>query len=408
MIKTLEVLIVASLTASAVFTCAATPAPEPVIVQHVVEAGDTLANLGRRHLGADAPWNINIPLNPQLANPNALTKGQVVNIITGYAFPKPEPEPPIVVEEVKTYQAIVEQVANDVEKNIKQTDWRDASRGDELFPLDAIRTLSNSSALLRFDGTSEVLISAYSQIFLRALESQDSGLNRSEIEIKRGSTDLRLSANGTPEQEIEINVAGTITRPRRARDGTNATRARKVGNDTSQVMVYAGESAVESAGVSVAVEQGMGTVAVAGQAPAKPERLLEAPLIDTIDSKRYPTSRQFSWQAVSGAARYRFELCLDRRCTKPVQVLADIESTAITLDTLPVGDLFWRVTAVSQSGLDGFTSNADQITVVNQPPPEARSPFLVYFGPIMLALIITLTLIASWGKRNVASSDAEA
>ncbi|MBT8092165.1 MAG: LysM peptidoglycan-binding domain-containing protein [Gammaproteobacteria bacterium] len=364
----------------------------PVIEAYVVKKGDTLASLARRHLGPDAPWNINVAINPELADPDLIVPGQQINIITGYEPPEPE----IVVEEVEAYQALIERVSNVVEKNIARTDWSNAAEGDELFPLDAVRTLANSAAVLQFDGTSSVLINEYSQVFLRALEAQESGISRNEIEILRGETELRLEKTDAPQQQIEINVAGTITRPERGSQGSNATRARMVGEDSTQVMVYEGSSAVESAGVSVAVETGMGTTAVAGQAPAEPERLLAAPDIQALNEDLYPTDVRFAWSAVDGAAAYRLDVCKDRRCAQPVFRQINISSNELSVPSLPVGTGFWRVTAVSQSGLDGFTSLPDQIEIVDAPPAPTKNrwiPLLVaLFGVLLLALIVVVVL----------------
>lgn len=372
----------------------------PVIEQHVVVAGDTLAKLARKHLGPDAAWDTNISINPDVPNVNALTPGQVVNIITGYAAPEPE----IVVEEVEVYQATIEQVSNDVDKNIKQSDWQDAAKGDQLNPLDAVRTLANSSAVLRFDMTTEVLVTEYSQVFLRALEPIDNGVSRSEIEIKRGETELRLQQSDEPQQQIEINIAGTVTRPERGADGLNATRARIVGDDSSQVMVYEGSSAVESGGVSVDVETGMGTTAVAGQAPAEPERLLAAPSIVPVTEDKYPSNIPLSWSAVDNAVTYRLDVCKDRRCTQPLLTQRDLTATQFSVESLPIGLAYWRVTAVSGSGLDGFTSSAGELKIIEKPEipePDLYMTAMGIIGFLFVLLIIVLLLGAMRREENV-------
>lgn len=356
----------------------------PVIERYVVQKGDTLARLARLHLGPDAPWNANIIVNPDLADPDLIIPGQQINIITGYE----QPEPEIIVEEVEAYQALIEQVSNIVEKNIAQTDWKGAAEGDELFPFDAVRTLANSAAVLQFDGTSSVLINEYSQVILRALEAQESGISRNEIEILRGETELRLEQTDAPQQRIEINVAGTITRPERGLTGSNSTRARKVGDDATQVMVYEGLSAVESAGKSVAVQTGMGTTAIAGQAPAEPERLLAAPDTQELQEAMYPADVRFEWLPVNGAAGYRVDVCKDRRCAQPIYTQREISDNFLSLPDLPTGFGFWRVTAVSQSGLDGFTSLAGQFEVVAAP----AAPTEYQWGPLLIALAILLFL----------------
>lgn len=374
----------------------------PIVESYVVRRGDTLANLARRHLGPDAVWNTNIAVNPGLADPDIIQPGQTINIVTGYE----QPAPVVAEKAVVPYQAVIEKIFNVVEKNVKRGDWRGALEGDRLFPLDAVRTLADSSAVLQFDGATTVLVTEYSQIFLRALESQESGVSRSEIEIRSGETDLRLVEIDGPQQQIEINVAGTITRPARGTDGSNATRARKVGNDRSQVMVYEGSSAVQSAGVSVAVETGMGTTAIAGQAPAEPERLLPAPEIHALDDELFAENIEFSWEPLAGAAAYRLDVCNDRRCTQPIFNQRGVSGSSFTVPSLPTGISYWRVTAVSESGLDGFTSSPGELEIVAV-PAETKRNYLVWISiAVAILLLVAAAILFRYFSRKTAVTDA--
>ena len=375
---------------------------QPIVETYVVRKGDTLAKLARKHLGPDAAWNTNVTVNPDLPDPNVIKLGQVINIITGYE----QPAPVVAVEEVAVYQAVIEQIFNVVEKNVERTDWKGAIEGDRLFPLDAVRTLERSSAVLQFDGASSVLVTEYSQIYLRALEPQESGVSRSEIEIRSGETELRLEQIDAPQQQIEINVAGTITRPARGAEGSNSTRARKVGDDRSQVMVYEGSSAVESAGVSVAVETGMGTTAVAGQAPAEPERLLPAPTIHALEGEQIAANIEFSWEPLDGAAAYRLDVCEDRRCTQPILNQRGIAETTFTVPSLPVGVSYWRVTAVSESGLDGFTSSPGELKIVAVPEETKNNYLLWALIAVILLFLLGMVVLLSYFSRKPAAPDA--
>lgn len=381
-----------------------TPAEDllPIVESYVVKKGDTLAKLARMHLGPDAAWNTNVAVNPDLPDPNIIKLGQVINIITGYE----RPAPVVAVEEVAVYQAVIEEIYNVVEKNVERTDWKGAVEGDRLFPLDAVRTLESSSAVLQFDGASSVLVTEYSQIYLRALEPQESGVSRSEIEIRSGETELRLEQIDVPQQQIEINVAGTITRPARGAEGNNSTRARKVGDDRSQVMVYEGSSAVESAGVSVAVETGMGTTAVAGQAPAEPERLLPAPKIHALEGEQVAANIEFSWEPLDGAAAYRLDVCKDRRCTQPILNQRGIPETTFTVPSLPVGISYWRVTAVSESGLDGFTGVPGELKIVAVPEKPNRNYLLWALVAVALLILVTMIVLLRYFSRQPEVPDA--
>ena len=373
----------------------------PIIESYVVKEGDTLAKLARMHLGPEAAWNTNVAVNLDLPDPNIIKLGQVINIITGYE----QPAPVVAVEPVPVYQAVIDQIFNVVEKNVERSDWSGAIEGDRLFPLDAVRTLENSSAVLQFDGATTVLVTEYSQIYLRALEAQDTGVSRSEIEIRSGETELRLEQINTPQQQIEINVAGTITRPARGADGSNSTRARKVGNDRSQVMVYEGSSAVESAGVSVAVETGMGTTAIAGQAPAQPERLLAPPKIHAMEGELFAANIEFSWEPLDGAAAYRLDVCKDRRCTQPILNQRGIAETTFTVPSLPVGISYWRVTAVSESGLDGFTGSPGELKIIAV-PEETKTNYLLWaLIAVTIFFLVAMVFLLRYFSRKSAVTD---
>ncbi|MBT8083864.1 MAG: LysM peptidoglycan-binding domain-containing protein [Woeseia sp.] len=370
----------------------------PVVESYVVKRGDTLAKLARRHLGPDAAWNTNVAVNPDLPEPDKIEPGQVINIITGYE----RPAPVVPVKKPEVYQAAIEKIYNIVEKNVKSSDWSGAAEGDRLFPLDAVRTLENSSAVLQFDGASTVVITEYSQIFLRALEPQASGISRSEIEISSGETELRLAHIDSPQQQIEINVGGIITRPTRGADGSNSTRTRKVGDDLSQVMVYRGSSAVQSAGVSVDVDTGMGTSAVVGEAPAEPEFLLPAPELQAMSDEVIAENIAFSWQPLDGAASYNLDVCRDRVCMQPILRQRGISEAALILPSLPLGSGYWRVTGVSASGLDGFTSLPSELNIIAVPEESQRN----YLHWILIAVALYLLVAVVIAIRDSLSKSA--
>lgn len=132
---------------------AADEKPEDTIGWHVVQPGETIEKITARYLGTPRLWPENLRLNPEITNPRHLQVGQRIRVILE--------------RQVPARRARVETVANDVDKNLKRTGWRDAAAGDELAPLDGIRTRERSSTELDFDDGSNLTLTELSQIYLR-------------------------------------------------------------------------------------------------------------------------------------------------------------------------------------------------------------------------------------------------
>lgn len=355
---------------------------QAIIIDYEVHDGDTLSSLTEKYLGDSSLWRINADLNPQLANINELEPGTTIRLISAYQQSK---------EEVEAAQAIVEIISNKVNKSLQRGEWQNVSGGDELKPKDGIRTQENSSAVLVFDNISRVQMTEFSQVFLRERETQENGLTRNEIEIEKGEAQLNISnkdaKSGKPENEFEI-LTGTVrTKPQTDAAGQQSTKARLNDDDSSQIMVYAGNSKVESAGVSVDVETGMGTIAKSGEAPTVPEKLLLAPDISKNSARHAtPDNALIGWGPLSGATHYSISVCDDAECNNVVQHHKNILSTQMALSQLPEGLVYWKVSAVSKSGLDGFPSELQSIEIklpeaIPQPKPRPKGiPWFIWFG----------------------------
>jgi len=128
----------------------------------------------------------------------------------------------------------------------------------------------------------------------------------------------------------------------------------------------------------VDVATGMGTSIERGGAPAPPEKLLPAvEVVAPIAEYSYDHANpRLSWKPVPGAASYTAEVCRDAACAALVDRATRLSVTRWMPDGLPLGKLFFRVSAVSASGLDGFPSQSVPFGVESlwrRPrPPERR------------------------------------
>ena len=69
-----------------------------------------------------------------------------------------------------------------------------------------------------------------------------------------------------------------------------------------------------------------------------------------------------------GAANYRVEICGDRSCKGLIAQGTQIVGREWSPDRLPAGVLYWRVSAVSPSGLDGYPSRSRRLDIRTEQP----------------------------------------
>ncbi len=364
-------------------------ASQDTVGEHLVQPGDTLRSITRRYLGTEKLWRDNWRLNPQLRDPHVLRVGQRLKVILSRELP--------------ARGAVVETVANRVDKNQQRRGWQDAAQGDGLKPRDGVRTLSQSSAGLRFDDDTKLTLSEYSQVFLKDISTSLAGVKQGSIEVERGQVDLVLIAPRPDLSEIEIIVGATVSRPRSGGDGKGETRARMPPEGGSQLMVYSGSSRVEAGGQAVEVARGMGTSVPEGGTPSPPERLLPRPALrQPGNEEKFDYSNPtFAWRPVRGASSYTLEVCRDATCDQLVARATEIVALEWSAPELPIGELFFRLTAVSASGLDGYPS-ATRRFHIERARPDLEPPWVVVTrvgGGFFRAIRGTTVLVLSVDAR---------
>ncbi|MEO8195984.1 MAG: LysM peptidoglycan-binding domain-containing protein [Thermoanaerobaculia bacterium] len=345
---------------------------------HVVRPGDTLEGLAERYLGTHEHWHELHLLNPFVKDPNLLFPGQRLRIFLERPTAK--------------LSAQIMAVASDVRELPTPVPWRPASAGDVLLERDALRTAKSASARLRFDDGASVTLSEDSLVFIRRQTAATSPLPRKEIEIQLGQIDVDGAVTGsadtparaksgggrgrTSPDAIEVVVAGarSLTTPEPGQP--LSTRSRKSTGDGAQFMVFAGKSTVSAAGASIEVPAGSGTSVAARAKPGPVEVLLPAPADPrpAPDEEIEQGAPEFSWAAVPGADHYTVEICRDPACGALVARAPIVPAASLQLEVaggLPAGELFWRVTAVAASGLDGYPTAPIRVVAVETARPEA-------------------------------------
>lgn len=319
---------------------------------HTVRPGETLRGITEQYLGSQDKWRDNWRLNPSVADPDLLFPGQRILV----------------------YQAVDQKLATvrltalsgRVERRPLPIPWDPARKDDLLLERDGIRTFDSSSTEMLFmDGTS-VVLSEQSLIFLRQNGQNERAAETRSVEIVEGQAEIETQAAAAPSADVEIVLGDAVARPKRDATGLSQTRASRA-NDASKVMVFEGSGEVASAGATVELTRGTGTSVRQNAPPTPPEALLPAPVpnVPAAGVRLGLPDPSFIWERVAGAASYTVEVCRDPGCGELVRRAVGRPSNAWDSEPLPIGKLFWRVSAVSATGLDGYASPAIPFEIVS-------------------------------------------
>lgn len=326
--------------------------PIPASGTYVVQVGDTLESIAQKFLGAPTLWTEFIPANPQITDPDFIRPGATLRIL--------------VAQSVAAKRATIQQVFRQVEQMPFPKPWTPASVGGVLQERDGVRTFEKSSSELRFDNDSRMIVSEESVVFLREAAPAPVNVRRKAIEIRAGQADLEVKPRSDGERnDIEFHIGGTRGNTSPGSDGPGASRARRAEDGGSRIMVFGGEGEVTAAGRTLPLPSGMGIAVTAEGRTSGPEKLLQAPkTVAPNESQAFDFSNPtFDWQPVPGAQDYTVEVCRDPECGQLVDRAVGIRMTRWTPRVLPIGVLYWRVSATSPSGLDGYLSPAQKFTI---------------------------------------------
>jgi hypothetical protein len=327
---------------------------------HIVRPGENLHLIATRYLGSAARWPELARLNPDISDSNRLEPGQRIRVAA--------PRSP------QTSAARVARVSRKVEAQPTPIPWEDARLDDYLLDRDGLRTFPKSSAEMAFSDGTRLLVTESSLVFLQRTGGQLRGVDRKSVEIVEGQADVETPAAGdrsprtAPEVEIVMGPARATARPAvTGGTGGSRTRARRPDEGGAKLMVYGGESEIEAGGAKVRVPEGMGSSVAAQGPPSPPEKLLVAPplVMPAAGHQADCANPRFAWVAVQDAASYTVEVCRDPSCGSLAERALGIDKVEWRPAALPRGEYYWRVTARSRSGLDGYPSEPVRLAVTS-------------------------------------------
>ncbi len=129
-------------------------------------------------------------------------------------------------------------------------------------------------------------------------------------------------------------------------------------------MVFAGTADLAAGGSQVDLPAGTGSVVAEQGKPSNAEPLMPAPTLQSPADGAVlrVVNPRFVWAPTSGASSYFIELCADRGC-QDLAYRGSTSSPEWSAESIPAGSYFWRASARSASGLDGFPSPTRALTI---------------------------------------------
>ena len=325
--------------------------PIPPSGEYVVQQGDTLESISQKFLGASARWNELMAANPAITNPHFIKPGSKIRITA---------------QTINAKRATIQQVFRQVEQMPFPRPWTPASVGGILQPRDGVRTFEKSSSELKFDNDTRMMVSEESVVFLREAAPTPENVSRKAIEIRAGQADLDVKPGRDGPEHRRV--------PHRRHPGNDTSgqpRAREPRGLGAPTMAAAGSWSSTARARSRRrdarwpIPSGMGIAVTADGRTNGPEALMQAPRpLTPNESQTFDFSNPtFDWEPVPGASSYTVEVCRDPACGQLVDRSVGVRMTRWTPRVLPIGSLYWRVSAVSASGLDSFISAAQKFTI---------------------------------------------
>jgi hypothetical protein len=339
------------------------PPPPERTGWHTVRPGETLEGIAAQFLGAADRWTEIHRLNSDIQDPHWIAPGRRIRI------PSLQSSLPA---------ARLNRLSRQVEDQPSPIPWQSAQEGDMLVERDGVRTHQKSSAEMQFLDGARLTVTEDSLVFLHRSGNALRGTPKKSVEIVQGQADLdaRTVKAGLPAPEVEIVLGATRATSRPDAAGGARTRARKAEEGGAKLMAYGGQSEVEAGGAKVQVPHGMGTSVAAQGPPSPPEPLLPAPVLTAPEpgGERACVDPPLSWQPVPQAASYIVEICRDPDCGALVDRHLGETASEWRPSALPQGELYWRVTARSRSGLDGYPSEAIRLAITSDRPGSKEVP----------------------------------
>jgi len=267
-------------------------------------------------------------------------------------------------------EALVSDRAGNVEgQRPEDLSWRDLALRAVLIEEEKVRTLSDSTAQITFRDASRLRLNANSNAIIKEMRF-DPLKKTQEAKVSLVEGDFYAVLN-----EDKDRAKFTVDIPQVSASidsgdfwvSNDKSGAKFTNYDDKVVKVSAG-------GDQVVLGKNEGTIVGKGAKPREAMAVLPAPapISPANEGSVYVTDPEIAWGPVEGAAGYWLEVAADQRFEKVVANGFGLDGTKDRIGPLPVGDYYWRVSALDQFGLPGARSPIHRFTL----SPDDTPPFL--------------------------------
>lgn len=322
--------------------------------QYIVQPGDNLWNLSKKHLKSMKYWKQFVELN-SIADPYNIPPG------TTLKFPVEWLKSGAAVATVVDFtgDVIVVQHGRNKEVDSNVLIWGN----------DTILTGPESNVTLQFSDGSRILIQEESEVKIDSLESYgETGMAKTKMQLKKGRTHNRVIPKTGPASRFQIVSPSAIAAVR----GTEYRLSTSV-DGLSRTEVLKGVVDVDSNAERIRVKEGFGTVSSAEKGSISPVKLLSAPDLSTFPAmvRRVPFS--LTIEPIDGAVDYRLQIARDEHFTS---LLFDkiFPTGSMWGPDIPDGVYFLRVHGIDGKGLEGIDTIHRLVIDAHPVPPMLISP----------------------------------
>ncbi len=321
-------------------------------ITYLAQGGDTLMSIARRLSAKPANWAAIGKLN-RIAQDSSIPIGSAIFIPADMLADEPSTAKVVALAGASTVTGVDGAVAPLV---------LGATITEEM----QIETGRNGFVTLGLQDGSRVSLPSNSRIRLAKLRmARYTKSPRTELMLLRGRVESRVSPLDPGKGRFEVRTLHSIA-------GVRGTHFR-VGITEQGVTneVLSGKVAVGRAGEPGALTLVRGQGNLIDENKVGPAlALLRAPALANNTTHVYATAR-FTPGPVAGAAAYRIQIASDRDAE---DVLAESRTDGgpVTLDGLPDGNYFVRISAIDKTGLEGFAST-QPITLENRAEAASKA-----------------------------------
>ena len=248
--------------------------------------------------------------------------------------------------------------------------WRDLQLRSILIEEEKVRTLSSSTAQITFRDASRLRLNANSNAIIKVMRFDPlSNTEVAQVSLVEGDFYALLAGGENSRSKFNVDIPDV--------DASIDSGNFWVSNDNDGAKFTNYDDAVvkvSASGEEVTLGRNEGTIVAKGERPADNVALLSAPTpaAPADESIVFTATPELAWSAVADSAGYWLEIGADQRFDRIVDSQFGLGEPKYVTGNLPVGEYFWRVSALDGFGLPGERSPTFRFKV----NPDATPPYL--------------------------------